>query len=47
MFTNVPGFMELEKLRTEIRDMKAKTFDEKGHFIRHLTDEELDNLHKP
>ena len=47
MFVNVPGFMELEKLRNEIKDIKEKTFDEKGHFIRHLTDEELDNLHKP
>ena len=47
MFTNVPGFMELEKLRNEIKYIKDKTFDDKGHFIRHLTDEELDSLHKP
>jgi hypothetical protein len=47
MFTNVPGFMELERLRTEIKDIKEKTFDEKGNFIRHLTDEELEDLHKP
>jgi hypothetical protein len=47
MFTNVPGFMELERLRTEVRDIKEKTFDEKGNFIRHLTDEELDALDKP
>ena len=44
MFTNVPGFMELERLRTEIKYIKEKTFDDKGHFIRHLTDEELDAL---
>ena len=30
MFTNVPGFMEMEKLRTEIKDIKEKTFDERG-----------------
>ena len=47
MFTNVPGFMELERLRTEIKDIKSKTFDEKGNFIRHLTDDELDSLDKP
>jgi hypothetical protein len=47
MFHSVPGFMELEKLRKEITDIKDKTFDEKGHFIRHLTDEELDNIGKP
>ena len=47
MFVNVPGFMELDKLRTEINDIKAKTFDEKGHFIRPLTDDELEDLHKP
>jgi hypothetical protein len=47
MFTNVPGFMELERLRTEIKYIKEKTFDDKGHFIRHLTDEELDALDKP
>ena len=47
MFTNVPGFMEIEKLRTAINDIKSKTFDKKGNFIRHLTEEELDNLHKP
>jgi hypothetical protein len=44
MFTNVPGFMELEKLRNEIRDIKEKTFDDRGHFIRPLTDEELDDI---
>ena len=47
MFTNVPGFMELEKLRTEIKYIKEKTFDDKGHFVRELTDEELDALDKP
>jgi len=47
MFTNVPGFMELEKLRTEINDIKSKTFDKKGNFIRPLTDDELEGLHKP
>ena len=47
MFTNVPAYMELHRLRTEIRDIKAKTFDEKGHFVRELTDDELDELRKP
>jgi hypothetical protein len=47
MFTNVPGFMELEKLRTEIKDIKEKTLDEKGHFIRPLSDKEIDELDKP
>ena len=47
MFTNVPGFMELERLQTEVKDIKSKTFDEKGNFIRPLTDEELDDLNKP
>lgn len=47
MFTNVPAFMELEKLRTEITYIKEKTFDNKGHFVRPLTDEELDNLNRP
>ena len=47
MFVNVPGFMELEKLRTEIKNIKEKTFDDKGHFVRPLTDEELEGLHKP
>ena len=47
MFTNVPGFMELERLRNEIKYIKEKTFDDKGHFVRELTDEELDALDKP
>ena len=47
MFTNVPGFMELERLRNEIRYIKEKTFDDKGHFVRELTDQELDALDKP
>jgi hypothetical protein len=47
MFVNVPGFMELEKLRNEVNDMKEKTLDEKGNFIRPLTDDELEGLHKP
>jgi hypothetical protein len=47
MFTNVPGFMELDRLRKEIGDIKAKTFDEKGNLIRPLTDEELDELDRP
>ena len=47
MFTNVPGFMELEKLRNELKDMKEKTFGEKGDFVRHLTNEELGELDKP
>jgi hypothetical protein len=34
MFQSVLGFMELERLRTEIRDIKEKTIDERGHFIR-------------
>jgi hypothetical protein len=47
MFTNVPAFMELEKCRNEIKYIKEKTFDSKGHFVRELTDDELENLHKP
>jgi hypothetical protein len=47
MFTNVPGFMELEKLRNEVKDMKETTFNSKGHFIRPLTDDEIDELHEP
>jgi hypothetical protein len=47
MFTNVPAFMELEKLRKEISYIKEKTFDDKGHFVRPLTDDELEGLHKP
>jgi hypothetical protein len=47
MFQNVPALMEVEKLRTEIRDIKSKTFDARGNFVRHLTDEELDALDKP
>jgi hypothetical protein len=47
MFQNVPALMEVEKLRTEITAIKEKTFDSKGNFIRHLTDEELDNIGKP
>ena len=47
MFTNVPGFMELEKLRNEVKNMKEKTFDEKGNLIRPLSDKELDQLDKP
>jgi hypothetical protein len=47
MFTNVPGFMELEKLRNEVKEMKDKTFDEKGNFIRTLSDKEIDELDKP
>jgi hypothetical protein len=47
MFTNVPGFMELERLRTAIKDIKEKTFDSRGNFVRPLTDDELDSLHKP
>ena len=47
MLTNVPGFMELEKLRTEVQNMKEKTFDEKGNLIRPLSDKELDELDKP
>jgi hypothetical protein len=47
MFQNVPAYMEIERLRKEIRYIKEKTFDDKGHFIRRLTDEELDNLGKP
>ena len=47
MFTSVPGFIELEKLRNEIKYIKEKTFDDRGRFIRPLTDEELEGLHKP
>jgi hypothetical protein len=47
MFHTVPAFMEIERLRKKISYIKEKTFDEKGHFIRHLTDEELDALDKP
>lgn len=47
MFHSVPGFMELEKLHTEVRTIKEKTFDDKGRFIGPLTDEELDALDKP
>ena len=47
MFTNVPGFMELERLRIEIRDIKEMTFDSRGHFVRPLTDDEIDELHEP
>ena len=47
MFTNVPGFMELEKLRNEVQNMKDKTFDEKGNLIRPLSDKEMDELDKP
>ena len=47
MLTNVPGLMELEKLRNEVKDMKEKTFDEHGHLIRPLSDKELDELDKP
>ena len=49
MFTNVPAFMEIEKLRNTLNDIKEKTFGEKGkgNFVRHLTDEELGNLDKP
>jgi hypothetical protein len=47
MFTNVPAFMELEKLRTEIKDIKEKTFDDRGNFIRPLSDKELDELDRP
>ena len=43
MFTNVPAFMELEKLRNTLRDIREKTFGEKGDFVRHLTNEELGN----
>ena len=32
--------MELERLRNEIKN-KKKTFDDKGHFVRELTDEEF------
>jgi hypothetical protein len=39
--------LELEKLRNEINDIKEKTFDERGRFIRPLTDDELDALDKP
>ena len=47
MFVNVPGFMELDKLRTEINDIKEKTFDDKGRFVRPLTDEELKTCINP
>jgi hypothetical protein len=47
MFHTVPAFMKIERLRKKISYIKEKTFDEKGHFIRHLTDEELDALDKP
>lgn len=47
MFTNVPAFMEIEKLRNTLNDMKEKTFGTKGNFVRHITDEELGNLDKP
>jgi hypothetical protein len=47
MFQSVPGFMELEKLRTEIKDIKEKTFDDRGNFIRPLSDKELDELDRP
>ena len=47
MFTNVPAFMEVERLQKEIKYIKEKTFDDKGHFIRPLTDDELEDLHKP
>jgi hypothetical protein len=46
MFQSVPGFMELERLRIEIRDIKEKTFDERGHFMRPLTDKEIGELDK-
>lgn len=47
MFTNVPGFMELDRLQKEVKDMRDKTFDEKGHLIRPLSDKEMDELDKP
>ena len=47
MFMEVPGFMESEKLRKEIGYIKEKTFDDKGHFIRPLTNEELEDIDKP
>jgi hypothetical protein len=47
MFQNVPAFMEIERLRKEIKYIKEKTFDERGRFIRPLTNEELDALDKP
>jgi hypothetical protein len=37
----------IEKLRNEIKYIKEKTFDDKGRFVRELTDEELEGLHKP
>lgn len=47
MFQNVPAYMEVERLRKEIKYIKEKTFDDKGHFVRQLTDEELEDLDKP
>ena len=47
MFTNVPAFMELERCRNTLRDIREKTFGEKGDFVRHLTNEELGELDKP
>jgi hypothetical protein len=43
MFQNVPAYMEIERLRKEIKYIKEKTFDERGQ----LTDEELEDLDKP
>jgi hypothetical protein len=47
MFQNVPAYMEIERLRKEIKYIKEKTFDERGRFVRQLTDEELEDLDKP
>jgi hypothetical protein len=47
MFQNVPAYMEIERLRNEIKYIKEKTFDTKGNFIRRLTDSELEGLGKP
>lgn len=47
MFESVPALMEIQKLDREIRDIKEKTFDEKGRLIRPLTDNELEDLDKP
>ncbi|HEU4823572.1 MAG TPA: hypothetical protein VFS97_09140 [Nitrososphaeraceae archaeon] len=47
MYSNGPAFLEIHELQHEIQDIKDKTFDEKGNFIRPLTDEEIDGLDKP
>jgi hypothetical protein len=39
--------MEIERLRKEIKYIKEKAFDERGRFVRQLTDEELEDLDKP